>query len=140
MRQLFLISIFILLVNIASGQSAEQKVSETVERLRLAMINPDKASLEKLTVEGLSYGHSSGKVEDRAAFIEALVSGKSDFVDIQLTDQTITVVDKTAIVRHKLSGNVNDGGKASTVNIAVLLVFVNQGKEWRLTARQAVKI
>lgn len=118
----------------------EKSVADAVENLRKSMVDPDKTVLEKLTAPELSYGHSGGKVEDQAAFVNALVSGASDFVTIELSQQTIKVVGKTAIVRHILNGTNNDGGKPGTVKIAVLLTWVKLGKEWKLLARQAVKI
>ena len=117
----------------------EKAVADAVENLRKSMVDPDKTVLEKLTAPELSYGHSSGKVEDQAAFVNALVSGASDFVTIELSQQTIKVVGKTAIVRHILNGTNNDGGKPGVVKIAVLLTWVKLGKEWKLLARQAVK-
>lgn len=118
----------------------EMSVAGAVEHLRKLMVDPDKTALEHLTMPQLSYGHSGGKVEDQAAFVNALVSGASDFVTIDLSQQSITVVGKTAIVRHVLSGTNNDGGKPGVVKIAVLLTWVKDGKEWKLLARQAVKI
>src|SRR5438477_8579200 len=87
----------------------ETAVATAVESLRKAMIDPDKATLDKLTADELSYGHSSGKVQGKAAFIEALTSGASDFVTIDLTEQTIKLAGNTAIVRHNLSAGTNDG-------------------------------
>ena len=118
----------------------EKAVAVAVETLRKAMVDPDKAILEKLTSADLSYGHSSGKVQDQAAFVDALVSGSSDFVTIDLSEQSIKVTNNTAIVRHVLNATNNDGGKPGVVKIAVLLVWVKQNKEWKLLARQAVKI
>lgn len=127
------------LVSVAQTKD-EKLVAQAVETLRKAMIDPDKATLDRIASVKLSYGHSSGKLEDKAAFIEALVSGKSDFVNIKLSDQTITVSGNTAIVRHTLEGTTNDGGKAGNVKIAVLLVYNQKGTAWQLLARQAVKL
>jgi len=88
----------------------------------------------------LSYGHSSGVVQNQPEFIEALTSGKSDFVTIDLTEQSINVVDRTAIVRHILSATTNDGGKPGQAKISILLVWQKDKGEWRLLARQAVKV
>lgn len=118
----------------------EKLVATAVESLRKAMVDPDKAILDKLTSEALSYGHSNGKIEDKTAFVDALVSGKSDFVSIELTEQTIKVVDNTAIVRHQLNGVTSDADKPGTIKLSVLLIWQKQGKEWKLLARQAVKI
>jgi hypothetical protein len=123
------------------GQTKDEKlVAQAVETLRKAMVDPDEATLERIASAKLSYGHSSGKVEDKAAFIEALVSGKSDFVTIKLSDQTIAVSGNTAIVRHTLEATTNDGGRPGNVKIAVLLVYNQKGTAWQLLARQAVKL
>ncbi|WP_018622148.1 nuclear transport factor 2 family protein [Spirosoma luteum] len=125
----------------SQAQSKEEKaIGQAVEQMRLLMINPDKAKLEALAVDQLTYGHSTGKLEDKAAFVEALTSGSSDFVNINLTDQTITVVDNTALVRHKLSADTANDGKPGKANLSVLLVWIKQKGSWQLLARQAVKI
>lgn len=139
----FLIS-FLFMAGICGNTVAQTKdeksVATAVESLRKAIIDADKPALEKLTSEALSYGHSSGKIEDKAAFVDALVSGKSDFVSIELTEQTIKIVGNTAIVRHLLNGVTSDAGKPGTVKLSVLLIWQKQSKEWKLIARQAVKI
>jgi hypothetical protein len=111
-----------------------------VETLRKAMIDPDKAVLEKIAHEDLSYGHSSGTIETKAMFMEALTSGASDFTKIDLTDQTVKVVGKNAIVRHKLFAETANKGVAGTTKLYVLLIFVKVKNEWKLLARQAAKI
>ena len=118
----------------------EAAVTQAVESLRKALIDPDKSTLDKLAADDLSYGHSSGLLQDKAAFEEALISGKSDFVSIELSEQTVKVVGNTAIVRHHFSAATNDGGKPGTVKLAILLVWQKQKGEWKLLARQAVKI
>lgn len=118
----------------------EQAVTAAVENLRKALVDPDKSVLDKLAADELSYGHSSGMVQDKAEFIEALTSGKSDFVTIELTEQTVKVVGNTAIVRHHFSATTNDGGKPGAVKLSILLVWQKQKGQWRLLARQAVKI
>ncbi|RYG04753.1 MAG: nuclear transport factor 2 family protein, partial [Chitinophagaceae bacterium] len=101
---------------------------------------PDKATLERLTSIKLSYGHSSGKIEDRDQFVETLVSGKSDFTSIKLSEQKLVISGNTAVVRHIFEANTNDGGKAGTVKLSVILVYNKKGTAWQLLARQAVKI
>src|SRR4051812_35317439 len=98
------------------AQSKEESaVAAAVEVLRKAMIDGDKASLQNITTDQLSYGHSSGKVEDKTTFVDNIVSGKSDFVTIDLTNQTIAVSGDAAIVRHTLAATTNDGGTPGSV-------------------------
>lgn len=131
---------FTLITATCFAQNQEQAVSQAVEKLRKLMIDPDKAGLSAIASDKLSYGHSSGKIEDKAAFMEALLSGESDFKTIELTNQTISIVDNTALVRHNFSAETNNQGKPGQVKISVLLVWVKQKGDWKLLARQAVKL
>jgi ketosteroid isomerase-like protein len=130
-----------LLGNKTQAQSKDEAaVATAVEALRKAMVDPTKETLSKLTAEELSYGHSSGKIQDKAQFIEALTSNASDFVSIELTEQTIKLAGNVALVRHTLSANTNDGGKPGTVKLHILTVWQKQRGQWKLLARQAVKL
>lgn len=125
---------------IAAQGKKESSVLAAVEALRIAMINADSIALHRLTSARLTYGHSSGLVEQRSAFVNKIVAGTSDFVTIQLADQQVEVAGKTAIVRHTLHATTNDQGKPGEVHLKVLLVWHQYKGKWKLLARQAVKI
>jgi len=116
----------------------EGAVSAAVESLRKAMVGADKSALEKLTAPELSYGHSSGRLENKAEFIEALTSGKSGFSAIELSDQTVNVVDKVALVRHVFVGTRRKEG--DKMKLSILTVWLQQQEQWKLLARQAAKL
>ncbi|MEJ1171964.1 nuclear transport factor 2 family protein [Variovorax sp. CCNWLW235] len=123
------------------GASAEPAVAAAAERLRVAMIDPTPAALGALVADDLSYGHSGGRVDTKDSFIGDLVAGKSDFVSITITEQTIKVVGgDTAIVRHTLAADTLDSGKPGKVALKILGIWKKQGNDWKLLARQAVRI
>jgi len=141
MKQLLALLVFSTIINAANAQSKDEAaVAKAVESLRTAMVDANKAGLEKVTLPALSYGHSNGRIEDKAEFIGNLVSGYTDFVTMDLSAQTISINGNTAIVRHTLSGKTNDSGKPGQVSLYVLLVWQKAGGEWKLLARQAVKV
>jgi ketosteroid isomerase-like protein len=136
-----LITLFVLMATVGFGQTKDEvQVGKAVETLRKAMVDADKTTLEQIAADDLSYGHSGGKIEDKAAFVNAIASGESDFVSIDLSDQTIKIVGNTALVRHTLAAATNNGGKPATVKLHVLNVWQKQKGNWKLLARQAVKI
>jgi hypothetical protein len=114
-------------------------VEKSINRLVAAMISGDRAALNESVSDNLSYGHSGGHVEGKQEFVEKLASGKSDFVSINISEQTISLNGSTAIVRHNLDAQTNDGGKPATVKLKILLVFAKESGDWKLLARQAVK-
>ena len=141
MNKLLIALIFISSTSFLSvNQNDETAVAAAVEQLRLAMVNGDRAVLESLAADQLSYGHSGGLVENKAEFVEKIASGKSDFVSITISEQSIVISGKTAVVRHKLDAVTNDGGKPGEAHLKVLYVWQKQGKQWKLLARQAVKL
>ena len=119
----------------------EGVVSAAVEALRKATIAADKSTLDKLTMDELSYGHSSGRLENKAEFIESLTSGKSGFSAIELSEQTVNVVDKIALVRHVFNGTRRNAPAGDAkMKLAILTVWLQRQEQWKLLARQAAKL
>ena len=122
------------------AQSTDEKeIAARVETLRNALMTHDKATLEDLASEELSYGHSTGLVENKVAFVDALVTGKSKLSAVAFSDQTITIAGNAAIVRHKMTADLHNNNGITKVDIIVLLVWQKQNGKWKILARQAAK-
>jgi hypothetical protein len=121
-----------------------KSVESAVESIRIAMVRADSLSLEQLTHQALSYGHTSGLVENRAEFIGAIVGEKKRdvFNSITLSNQTITIADDTAtaIVRHRFVAEVVVNGVIMKPDIMVMQVWQQEDGLWKLIARQAYKV
>lgn len=119
----------------------EQAIANAVKQLNQAMIDGNHIMLDQLTSSRLSYGHSSGLVEDKNAYITAIVDGVFGFTSIDLSEQTISISDNVAIVRHKFAaGTDNKGQEPGRVNLAVMQIWQKEKGKWLLLARQATKI
>jgi ketosteroid isomerase-like protein len=126
--------------SVVAQAGEEAAVAQAVEAFRTAMLQADRAQFEALTAEQLSYGHSAGRVENKTQFIDAATSGRSTWKFITLTDQTIQIIGDNAIVRHTLTGETERDGKTNPVKIGVLMVWHQQNGNWKLLARQAVRL
>lgn len=145
MRYIFAVLAIVLFQSLAFSQNSLKSKEETVvaarvEILRQAMIDADGAKLKELTSEGLSYGHSSGNIQNQAVFIEKIVSGESDFVSIEFQNQTIEIVGDAAIVRHNLAAFTKDNGVDKDIKIGIMLIWQKLKNKWMLIARQAYKL
>lgn len=115
-------------------------VTAAAENLRVAMLAGDGSALAGLVHDGLSYGHSNGRTEDKAAFVASL-DRKNSFKSLTITRQNVSVVGTNAIVRHVFDSENNlPDGKTSTAYITVLQVWSRDGGQWRLLARQSAPI
>ena len=125
----------------AHAESADEAaVRKAIDDLTKAMKAADKAALEALVSDQLSYGHSSGKVETKAEYIGVIAGKKTIYKSITLSDPTVAVVGNNAIARHVFAAEVESGGQTSSPKIGVMQVWVKDGGNWRLLARQAFKI
>jgi len=123
-----------------SKSKEEMAVASSVETLRQALIDADGSKLKELTSAALSYGHSSGVVQNQGTFVEKIANGESDFVAIEFQNQTIEIIGDVAIVRHNLSAHIKDGGIDKDIKIGIMLVWQKQKNKWLLIARQAFKL
>jgi hypothetical protein len=128
-------------VSTASAQPGEEAaVARAVEDLRAAMVEADRGRLDALTEAQLSYGHSAGAVEDKAQFIDVIVSGRTDYKTITLSDQTVAVAGDAAVVRHVFATDFESGGRPASARVGAMQVWRKRDGQWRLLARQAFRI
>ena len=115
-------------------------VETTVEKLHQAIINADSLRLHNFTTEELTYGHSSGAIEDRDTFIEKLLNGSSDFSKIEFLKPSVTVKGDVAWVRGIMEADLITADKSILpITLKILYVFTKENGMWRLLARQAVR-
>ena len=127
----------------SSGFSSDKdKLEIAIDALNKAMLDVDEKQLQQLVMEEVTYGHSSGNIEDKTAFIKALVSGVTDFLTLETSDQEVLIKDDFAWVRHIMNADLaaTNNGKV-TIRLKVLQVWIkDDAGNWKLFARQAVRI
>jgi len=110
----------------SAAESADQvAVDKAVEALRKALLEKNKAGLEQLTADQLSYGHSSGKVQSKAEFVDGVMMSKAVTKSIAFPELTVAVVGDTAIARHLSESEMETDRPAeiaSTVAAAIAIV------------------
>jgi len=124
----------------AVAQSADEAgVTKAVEALRQATLGQQKGLLEELCHAQLAYGHSDGRVETKAQFIEGVMTRKATVKALTLSDHVIDVVGANAIARHSWTSESELDSKATTTKIKVMQVWLKDGAAWKLLARQAAR-
>lgn len=124
-----------------SNEDDKALVILAVSELNQAMVDRDQETLELLTMDELSYGHSSGKIENKEAFIHEVVNGDFDFISSATENQTVLFSgEDTAVVRHIFKIEALNMGENVSIRIGNMLVFKKQHNQWKLLARQAYKL
>lgn len=124
----------------AQAESADEAtVRRAVEELRTAWFKQDKAKIESLTAEQLSYSHSDARLEDKAKFINGVMTRKATFKSLEFPDLTVQTVGNIAVVRHLWVSESELEGKVTNTKIGVLQVWQKQDG-WKLLARASWRL
>jgi ketosteroid isomerase-like protein len=123
----------------ATPVAADKDVAQAVDHLTQAMLHKDIPELNALTAENLTYGHSSGKIQDKKAFIADIETGKSAFKTLEMQNQSITVSGDVALVRHHFSAQALKGTEVVPTEIENIQIWQKQDGKWLLVGRQAFK-
>jgi ketosteroid isomerase-like protein len=125
----------------ALAEAADEKgINDAVEALRKAVLAADKTQLMALAAEQVSYGHSDGRVQNKAEFIDGVMTRKAVVKSIDFPELKITMAGNNAVARHIWMSESETDGKPNSVKIGVLAVWTKQDGAWRLLARQGYKL
>jgi ketosteroid isomerase-like protein len=126
----------------APASADQEAVARNLEAFRAAQFAANAEALASLCAAELSYSHSNGMVEDRAAFIANASNGKSKFTSLVYESPSIRVVGPAAIVRFHWLGEqqaVADGKKTAN-DLHILMNWQKQGSDWKLLSRSATRL
>ena len=131
----------LLLGGFTGAQAAEEAaVADSVETLRKALLEANKAKLEQVASAQISYGHSDGRVETKEQFINGVMTRKQTVKSLDFPELKVAVVGNAAIARHIYLAESELEGKPTTTRIGALQVWQKQDGGWKLLARQGFRL
>jgi ketosteroid isomerase-like protein len=123
-----------------NGSKTEKEVLAAMDSWKQATMKKDRAALEKLLHEDLTYSHSNGHNESKADVIKSVTTGKATVEAIDFSDTTVRIYGSTALVKGKVDIRNNTDGKSTVANLNILHVWLKGSKGWQLVARQATRL
>ena len=140
MRIVFTIALFFTGL-IAIAQTDSSSLKDALTRLDKALVNKDEVTLQGLLHKDVTYGHSSGWVQNRNDITADLKSGKLVYNKIENISVNIVAQNKKwATVRTTTNAEGELEHKAFQLKLHVLQVWINTKKGWQLLARQSTKL
>lgn len=118
----------------------EAALAQSIETLRQGILDADKAKLDQVAASQISYGHSDGRVQNKAEFIDGVMTRKPTQKSLTFPELKMFVVGNMAVARHIYLGESELDGKQSTTRIGALQVWQKQDSGWKLVARQGFKL
>jgi len=121
--------------------SAKQtEVMMKMANLRNALLSKDSVALSNLLADDVTYGHSSGLIQTKAELIRSIMSGEQAYKSIEPSNMVVRIYDNAGVVNANVKANLIYQGKPTDLNMAVTFTWVKINGEWKLVARQSVKL
>ena len=140
-KTIYLFALLLALTVAAKAQSTDEAAIDNAGKLlNRGLINRDIKLLNRLALPNLSYGHSSGAVENKAAFTKAVADGPVRYISIDVADQTITITGNVAVTRQIQTLKLINDGKPTDLKIGNMLIWKKVKNTWKLLAKQGFKL
>src|SRR5438552_822734 len=139
MRFLFMICLMIAGLTVVA-QTDTASLKDALSRLDKALLNKDEPALQQLLHKDVSYGHSSGWVQNKNDILADFKSGKLVYSKIENSSVIIVSQNKKwATVRTNTNAEGEIDHKPFQLKLHVLQVWIKTKKGWQLLARQSTK-
>ncbi len=123
-----------------TDSKAEKEVLAAMDAWKQATMKKDRAALDRLLHEDLTYSHSSAQNQTKAEVLDSVMNGKATVEGIEFADTKVRVYGSTALVKGKVDITNNTAGKSTTAHLDILHVWIKGSHGWQLVARQATRL
>jgi hypothetical protein len=143
--QKFILVLFMMPLLAASSKAQDNSAQKTevmmkMLNLRNALLSKDSVTLSNLLTDDVTYGHSTGLIQTKAELIRSIMSGEQDYKTIEPSNINVRIYDNTGVVNANIKANLIYQGKPLDLNMAVTFTWIKIHGEWKLVARQSVKL
>jgi ketosteroid isomerase-like protein len=106
-------------------------------RRRDAMIAGDADALAGLLADELVWTHSSGRKDDKAAVLDKIASGTTDYYELEVSDDVVSSHGELLIHHGTLLGRVSVDGREKALRNRFLSVWKRSNDRLELLAWQS---
>lgn len=126
---------------LAAQQSDGQRAVLHIDKRRVtAVVEANLTALESMLSKDLVYIHSSGLVETRDQFLDALRTHRMRYERFAVRERTIRVYGTTAIIHGSADMQVSPAtSQRLEFSIAFTAVYALHGRDWKLVSWQSTR-
>ena len=120
--------------------STAKEILALEDRRYAAMTSNDLAALEALFHEDMLYVHSTGVVDTKASYLQALQSGKTRYEAAKRMDERVRLLGDTALVTGTAKFDVFVNGTSKALNLCFLNVWTKTPSGWKFIGWQSCSL
>ena len=141
MFRLVLTAVLVFAPSLRAQDSAQARVLAVEDARFTAMVRADTAVLRTILADDLTYTHTTGEKQDRAAFLRSIGSAELRYKSIAPSERTVRFVGTdAAVVTGRSSVQVEARGQLRAFAIRYVAVYQHLSETWQLVAWQSTRL
>ncbi len=121
--------------------TVEQDILALENRRYKAMVEADKATLNELLADDLTYTHSNAVVDTKQSYIDGILGGRWAYAKAERPEENIAVFgDCARVTGHVRLTLKNADGTTRGVNGRFMNLWVKRNGKWQMTGWQSTPI
>jgi ketosteroid isomerase-like protein len=117
--------------------SIEKEILALEEKRCAAMTGRDADALAAMLHDDLVYTHSSGVVDDKATYVDAIRSGRTRYHSIERAGEHVRAYGDTVLVTGNAAIEVDVNGQHKSLRLCYLDVWTRTPQGWKFVAWQS---
>jgi ketosteroid isomerase-like protein len=134
----------ILLVAVGLAMAADKSVEAVKAREKLwasATVAGDEATLGQVLADDLTYTHSTGDTDTKAAFINNLKTGARKYHKLDHESMDVRLYGNTAILTATAQVETSQkSGSVASAHLRFIHVWILQNGRWQMVAHQSLRL
>ena len=119
------------------ASAIEREILEADEIRVKGLLSNDIDAVEKLLGEDLSYVHSNGRMDNKETYMDALRSGRTRYLTMDLSDVTVRGWGDTGVITNIFDAKVQTANGEVNLHSRALLVYAKRDGRWQLIAYES---
>jgi Domain of unknown function (DUF4440) len=124
----------------APRAAVERQVLDVQARRFQAIVEADVETLEDILADDLTYTHTTGKIDSKREFLDALKSRKVNYHSIEPADVLVRVYDDTALLTGLADMSVSTPERSFSFSCRFTEVYRKKNGDWQLVAWQSTRL
>src|SRR6478672_1521969 len=135
-------TILFVLADLAMAADKSGEAVKAAEKLwSSATVAGDEATLGQVLADDLTYTHSNGDTDNKAAFINNLKTGARNYHKLDHESMNVRLYGYTAILTATAQVETSQkGGSVSPAHLRFIHVWVLQNGRWQMVAHQSLRL
>jgi len=124
-----------------AADSSDQSEIRKAQKARIdAVVHADRAELETVLADDLTYVHSSGALDTKKSYIDSLLSKRVIYEGIETSDLNFRKHGNTWVLTAKAVLHIKTADRQTALPVRITEVYVKHGDHWQLEAYQSTRL